>query len=407
MANLARFRINQSTTGTFGYARRDILPTSETVELQLEAENSGLVYLWEVIQPPGSAVTIGSATSQFATFAAEQDGGYIVKLTVNPGSADEDVDSLYFGIGTDIDGERYCLPALNETVQDNSLGHPEWGWWEKIYIFLRQLASLAGTGGGGDTFFESGSGSGSLQRKDFSADAQGDLSYALGSSATAVGASSWAFGNNSITTGGNSAAFGRYSVSEGDNSFAFAQFGTAKEGSTIFGIGYVNAIHHSLAVGCNNVSDSQIVDPQTMRIPLNGRTTSAGVSSRLYIDTARNYELGPIPAYSFLTIGVHVVAKSDMPDGSAPALVTFDGEVQAIATASGITYQDWTIVKNMTAGTPEYAEGAWDLSIPLTSPSLDYLELTIVQDSTNAYPNVIWSGYADIAIVSTTGGAPS
>jgi len=406
MANLASFRINQTLDGTFGYARRDIVPTSSATELELEAENAGLVYRWEVIQPPGSNVPIGGSTAQFATFAAEMDGGYLVKLTVNPGAADEDVLVLYFGIGTDIDGNTFCLPALNETTQDNSLGHTEWGWWEKLYTFLRELASLAGSGGGGDTFFEAGTGTDSLQRIDFGG-AQGDNSWALGASSQAVGTSSWTFGSNSIAEGANAFAFGDYGFAEGDNSFAFAQLSTAKEGSATFGCGYVNAIHQSLTVGYNNISESQIANPQSMRIPVNGHTTSAGVVSRLYIDTGHTYEIGPIPAYSFLNIGLHVVAKSDMPDGGSPALVTFDGEVQAIATASGITYQDWTITKNVSSGTPEYAEGSWELSVPATSSSLDYLELNIVQDSTNMYPHVVWSGYVDIAIVSTIGGGLS
>jgi hypothetical protein len=399
MPNLARFRINQSTTGTFGYARRDILPTSEAVELQFEAENAGLVYLWDVIQPPGSNVTPGSTTSQTATFAAELDGGYIAKLTVNPGSADEDVDSLYFGIGTDIDGNRYCLPALNETIQDNSLGHPEWGWWEKLYTFLRALASYAGTGGG-DTFFEVGDGTESLQRKDFG-DAQGDYSWALGIDSTSLGTNSWAFGSDSIATGASSIAFGAFSFAEGDNSFVFGSNVRSLAGSTCFGEGYQNVFPKSVVLGYSNSPSDQVSNPQTTRVPVNGVTTSSGTVSQLTVDPVGYFSLGPIPAYSFLNIQVHVVAKSDGLDGSVPALVTFDGEIQALSGATTITYQDWTITKNILTGTPVYSEDVWDLYVPATSPDLNSLDIHIVQDSTNSTPDVVWSGYLDIAIVST------
>lgn len=403
MANLARFRINQATTGSFGYARRDILPTSSSVELQFEAENSGLVYLWEIIQPPGSNVTIGSATSQTATFAAEIDGGYVVKLTVNPGSADEDVDSLYFGIGTEIDGDFYCLPALNETIQDNSLGHPEWGWWEKLYSFLRVLASYAGTGGGGDTFFEAGSGTDSLQRKDFG-DAQGDNSWSLGLSSTAVGINSWAFGNSSVATGESSIAFGSSSYAVGDSSFAFGTEVTTQAGSTCFGYGYANAMPFALTVGHSDSGYDTMGNPQTLRLPVNGITQPDGQTSRLFIDPAGYFEIGPIPEFSFLNIQLHIVAKSDDGNGGSPALVTFDGEVQAVSSDTIITYQDWTITKNILAGTPVYSEDLWDLSIPATSSDLTKLEFTIVQDATGTNPWVMWSGYLDIAYVATVHG---
>jgi hypothetical protein len=411
MANLASFRISQAANpvpvGTYGVARRDILPYTAGGDITLEAENSGQVYRWELIQPPGATGVISGITSQTATLTAEQDGGYIAKLTVNPGSPNEDIDLLYFGIPTVIDDTELCLPALNETTHDNSISHPEYGWWEKMYTFLRILAAKAGTGGGtGDTFFEAGSGTDSLQRIDFG-DAQGDYSWSLGVSSEAVGANSWALGANSVSTGISSIAFGSASDAYGDYSFCFGVSVRSLDGSTCFGYGYQNAFPMSLSVGYDNSSAGQITNPQTVRIPVNGITTSAGAVSKLYVDPSELFAIGPVPAYSFMNIQVHVVAKSDMPDGTAPALVTFDGEIQAIATAAGITYQDWTIEKNVLSGTPVYAEGSWDLSVPASSANLTSLDLNIVQDSTGSNPYVIWSGYVDIAIVSTTGGAPS
>lgn len=408
MTNLASFRINQTLDGNFGLARRDILPTSGAGELEFEAENAGLVYRWEVIQPPGSSVPIGSSTAQFATFAAEMDGGYLVKLTVNPGLADEDVDILYFGIGTDINGDLFCLPALNETTQDNSLGHPEWGWWEKIYIFLKQLASLAGTGGGGgDTFFEAGTGTDSLQRIDFG-DAQGNNSWALGPVSEAVGDGSWTFGSRAVAEGDGSFAFGDDSYAEGAYSLAFGTGVRALAGASVFGYGYIGAFHHSLSVGYANAANHTHVYPQSLRIPVNGYTTTYGAPSRLYVDPNRSLELGPVPPLSYMNIAFHVIAKSDDGSGGTPAIVTFDGEVVAISSATDITYQDWTVTKTISSGTLVYHEDLWELSIPATSSDLTALEFVIVQDGLHGHPNVIWSGYLDIAIVSsTTGGGES
>jgi hypothetical protein len=345
MANQARFKIVQDGSSPgYGIARRDILAAYPTGSITFEAEQPGLVYSWEVVQPPGSSVTIGGSTQQIATFDAMLDGGYIVKLTVNPGTADEDVDLLYFGIATDINGTGCCLPALNETTQDNSLGHPEWGWWEKLYTFLRELASLAGTGGG-DTFFEVGeTGTDSLQRKDFGT-AYGDYSWALGSGSEASGDAAWSIGSRSIASGDGAIAFGNSSEAVGDASFAFGTSVITKDGSTVFGLGYENSFPHALAVGVHTAVMSAFTNPQALRIPVNGRTQSVGTVGHLHIDSNGMIEIGPVPACSYMNIALHLVAKSDSAYDTSPALVTFDGEIQAISSSTGITYQDWSISK--------------------------------------------------------------
>ena len=141
------FRISQLSTGTYGIARRDILPTSLAGDtpVSLEAQTAGSTYQWEIIQPPGSSAAVVNPTSQICTVAAENVGGYIAKLTTDSGLPTEDVSSLYFGIPLAIGGADYPLPALNETIQDNSIGHPMWGWAEKIHNLLLALSSV-GTG---------------------------------------------------------------------------------------------------------------------------------------------------------------------------------------------------------------------------------------------------------------------
>jgi hypothetical protein len=143
MATLSSFKINQTALGTVDVSRRDIVPTSIAgTPVELEADNAGLTYLWEVIQPPGSAVVPVNFTAQTCTIAAEQVGGYIAKLTVNAGLPTESITRLYFGIGMLINGTRYPLPAITETIEDNSIAHPEYGWFEKLYTAM--LAMSAG-----------------------------------------------------------------------------------------------------------------------------------------------------------------------------------------------------------------------------------------------------------------------
>jgi len=142
MATLSDFRINQLATGTYTVSRRDLLPTSLAgTPIELEAENASLTYKWEVTQTPGSTVSLTGSTAQVCTIPAEIEGGYLARLTANEGLPTESISELYFGIGLVIDGVRYAVPALTETIQDNSIGHPEYGWHEKFIELLRALTT--------------------------------------------------------------------------------------------------------------------------------------------------------------------------------------------------------------------------------------------------------------------------
>jgi hypothetical protein len=389
MTNLASFRINQASNpipvGTYGIARRDMMPYTEGGEITFEAENSGLVYRWELIQPPGGTGVLSGVTGQTATLVAEQDGGYIVKLTVNPSTPNEDIDLLYFGIPTIIDDTSLCLPALNETTQDNSIGHPEYGWWEKNYEFLRVLAGKAGTGGSGDTFFEAGTGPDSLQRINFAA-ASGDYSWALGYGSEAQGAYSWSFGVNSY-------ALENYSYTFGFETEALLE-------SYVFGVSIRSAFPYSLSIGHNNADDFSYNNPQAVRIPLNAITSADGMANTLYVDPAMSKNFGPVEAYSYMNINFHIVAKTDNGSGYTSVIATFDGTIRASATAdaSGIVYHDWTVTKSSSAGT---RGDLWDIVIPASSTSRTKIEIQVIPDTSPGDTDVIWSGYADVAIVGT------
>jgi len=391
MTSLASFRINQAANpipvGTYGIARRDILPYTVGGEVTFEAENTGLVYRWELIQPPGSTGVLSGVTSSTATLITEQDGGYIVKLTVNPSSPDEDVDLLYFGIPTTIDDTELCLPALNETTHDNSISHPEYGWWEKLYEFLRVLAAKAGTGGGGgDTFFEAGTaGEDSIQRINF-ASATGDYSWALGYGSEAQGAYSWSFGVDSY-------ALENYS-------YTFGYMTAALLESYVFGVGIRSAFPYSLTIGFDNAEDFSYHNPQAVRIPLNAVTSPNGMAVELAVDPAMSKNFGPVEAYSYMNIGFHLVAKTDNGSGHTMSIATFDGTIRASATAdaSGIVYHDWTVNKSSSIGT---RGDSWDVVVPASSTHLTKIEIQVVPDTSPGDTDVIWSGYADVAIVGT------
>jgi hypothetical protein len=51
-----------------------------------------------------------------------------------------------------------------------------------------------------------------------------------------------------------------------------------------------------------------------------------------------------------------------------------------------------------------YEEELWDVTIPATSSDLTKLEINIVQDGLHGRPDVVWSGYLDIAYVATAPG---
>lgn len=146
---LSDFAIDQSglAAGVPTVARRDILPTSIAGgPVTFTAVTGGLTYKWEVTQTPGSAVPLTGATAQICTIPAEMTGGYLVRLTANEGLPTEDISELYFGIGVLINGIRYPLPALTETVQDNSIGTPEYGWLEKELAVIRAIVAEIFTG---------------------------------------------------------------------------------------------------------------------------------------------------------------------------------------------------------------------------------------------------------------------
>jgi hypothetical protein len=151
----ASFQIVQSaSTPGPDIARRDILPNSVAGLTSFEAVTGGLTYEWIVIQPPGTVpVPLTGSAAQICTMAAEEGGGYSVKLTTNKGLPTEDIKILYMGLP--MITSNLPLPALNETNIDNSVGTPELGWWEKMFLWMSWVeANISGGGGSLPTYIQ-------------------------------------------------------------------------------------------------------------------------------------------------------------------------------------------------------------------------------------------------------------
>lgn len=152
----ARFKMDQPgamppVVGVYGKATRDI-QTGSPVTFTAE-DTTHSTYDWEVLtQPqesmvPGPPVTItpvpGTPWLGTATFG--HTGGHLIRLTVDAGMLTEDVQVLYMGIRLPVSG--LALPALEETIFDNSEDDPAYrGWESKIDAYLKWVDSVIGGG---------------------------------------------------------------------------------------------------------------------------------------------------------------------------------------------------------------------------------------------------------------------
>jgi len=151
----ALFKIDQPlaappVVGTFGRATRQVQPA---IQVDFTAQDTTHTsYDWDVIsQPqesmvPGPPVAItpvpGSPWLGYTTFGFP--GGYLIRLTVDAGLPTEDVSVLYLGIP--LPGSGLPVPALNETIFDNSINDPPYrGWEEKLDAFMKWVDNNLGS----------------------------------------------------------------------------------------------------------------------------------------------------------------------------------------------------------------------------------------------------------------------
>jgi len=113
----ALFQINKpADPGVLDRARRDL---EAGIAFTLNCPSAHLTYLWEVTsRPTGAVANITSSNAQSTSADFDTPGGYLVKMTVDAGFPTEDVSERYIGIPLPTSG--ICLPAMNETNQDNS-----------------------------------------------------------------------------------------------------------------------------------------------------------------------------------------------------------------------------------------------------------------------------------------------
>jgi len=141
----ALFKIIQDgATPGFGVARRDMQFSSVAGDVTLEAQAVGVTYSWTVeSEPNGSSIIVVNPTSQTATITLpDVAGGYIVRLVVDAGLETEDVSELYLGIP--LAHLALCIPAFNETIQDNSEGSDYYGYERKLTAIYKALDASTG-----------------------------------------------------------------------------------------------------------------------------------------------------------------------------------------------------------------------------------------------------------------------
>lgn len=163
----ATFKIDQPAGGVWGVARRDIVAG---VQVTLTAQDLPPIhntYTWEVLSQPRDSMLdaglvnnpeappdpgkpakiyiLNPLTPWIGSFTPNYPGGYLIRLIVDIGMITEDVSVLYAGICLATSG--LPLPALTETVFDNSLDNPNYrGWEDKIDAFMKWVDAFIGGG---------------------------------------------------------------------------------------------------------------------------------------------------------------------------------------------------------------------------------------------------------------------
>jgi hypothetical protein len=138
------------------------------VQVTLEAQDqTHTTYTWEVLSqpresmldaglvnnpegPPGPGnpaeiFELNPLTPWIGSFTPNYTSGYLIRLTVDIGMITEDVSVLYAGIR--LATSNLALPALTETVFDNSQDDPNYrGWEDKVDAFMKWVDAFIGGG---------------------------------------------------------------------------------------------------------------------------------------------------------------------------------------------------------------------------------------------------------------------
>jgi hypothetical protein len=139
----ALFTIDQTSkpAGILGRAREDI----DIGVITVDCPDTHSTYLWEFVSyPVGIPPVIDYPTVQSTTITLSERGGYILRLTVDDGLPTEDISIPYIGIALEKSG--LCIPALDETINDNSQSPYDGrrGAEEKLTAFYKWLDTRMG-----------------------------------------------------------------------------------------------------------------------------------------------------------------------------------------------------------------------------------------------------------------------
>ena len=125
--------------------RTALLTADGSVRVERTVVNT--TYLWEILsQPTLSNVTLTPVEGYphiISIGNISKLGGYIIRLTVDAALPTKDVMTLYFGVPLPNSG--LCIPAFNETLQDNTETTP--GYQSKLDAFFVWCDANAGGGG--------------------------------------------------------------------------------------------------------------------------------------------------------------------------------------------------------------------------------------------------------------------
>ncbi len=142
----ALFTIDQAAKppGVLGVSRNDISPGTIT----LSCPGVHATYKWEVAsEPSGVPASITTPTNATTTATLTETGSYIFRMTVDEALPTEDVSERSAGIR--LPNSSLPIPALNETIHDNSIDPTAFrGAERKLTDFFKWVDANIGGGGG-------------------------------------------------------------------------------------------------------------------------------------------------------------------------------------------------------------------------------------------------------------------
>lgn len=272
----AIFRINQPgisggkpPVGDWDTARADLDLFAVGGSVGLEAQDTMTSYLWQIIsEPEGSAIVLGSATSQTATMNITVTGGYLVRLTVDEGLPTKGIKERYVGVPLAASG--LPIPALNETIQDNRDTDAP-GYERKMVAWMKVIDATIGGGTGvfeepvGPTLSTRRYGSGAIIGGNYSfsagainnIDVTSHYAFVYGGSTSAGSANVLVNSPNAVVFGlNNDLTNATHSFIQGVNNTVYGALNFVSGGSNLLGSGSQDRSRNTVFGDSNDLTDA-------------------------------------------------------------------------------------------------------------------------------------------------------